>query len=104
MMKGGIKGDDMLARYGGEEFVVLLPDTGYENAITVGNNIREKVSSNKLVDNNGKKKSLGYVTVSIGVASNSADDDVDSIFERADKALYIAKNQGRNKVIGEREC
>jgi diguanylate cyclase len=100
IMKGGIKGDDMLARYGGEEFVVLLPNTGYDNAIAVANHIREKVSNNKLVDS---KKSLGYVTVSIGVAVNAADDNVGSVVERADKALYLAKEKGRDMVIGERE-
>jgi len=103
VMTGGIKGDDMLARYGGEEFVVLLPNTGYKDAVTVGNHIREKVSRNKLVDNNAQKKLLGYVTVSIGVVAVSADDNVDSIIERADKALYLAKNRGRDRVIGEHD-
>lgn len=103
VMTGGIKGDDMLARYGGEEFVVLLPDTSYDDAIAVGNHIREKVSSNKLVDNNAEKKLLGYVTVSIGVAAISPDDNISSIIERADKALYLAKNRGRNTVLGEQD-
>jgi diguanylate cyclase len=103
VMTGGIKGDDMLARYGGEEFVVLLPNTSYEDAIAVGNHIREKVSSNKLVDNNAQKKVLGYVTISIGVAAITAEDNADSIVERADKALYLAKDKGRNKVFGEQD-
>jgi len=94
VMTGGIKGDDMLARYGGEEFAVLLPNTGYEDAIAVGNHIREKVSSNKLVDNNAKKKLLGYVTVSIGAAAINADDSITSIIDRADEALYLAKEKG----------
>ena len=101
VMTGGIKGDDMLARYGGEEFAVLLPSTSYEDAIAVGNHIREKVSSNKLVDNNAQQKVLGYVTVSVGVAAISDKDNFDSIVERADKALYLAKKRGRNTVIGE---
>jgi len=101
VMTGGIKGDDMLARYGGEEFVVLLPNTSYEDAIAVGNHIREKVSSNKLVDNNAQQKVLGYVTVSIGVAAINEKDNLDSIVERADKALYLAKERGRNMVSGE---
>jgi len=103
VMTGGIKGDDFLARYGGEEFAVLLPNTGHEGAISVGNHIREKVSSNKLVDNNAEKKVLGYVTVSIGVATVNEKDNIDSIIERADKALYFAKNNGRNKVASEQE-
>ena len=103
VMTGGIKGDDMLARYGGEEFVVLLPNTSYEDAVAVGNHIREKVSSNKLVDNNAQKKVLGYITVSVGVAAITEKDNLDSIVERADKALYLAKERGRNKVMGERD-
>ncbi len=103
VMTGGIKGDDMLARYGGEEFVVLLPNTGYEDAVAVGNHIREKVSSNKLVDNNAQKKVLGYITVSVGVAAITEKDNLDSIVERADKALYLAKERGRNRVMGERD-
>ncbi len=101
VMIGGIKGDDMLARYGGEEFVVLLPNTNYEDAIAVGNHIREKVSNNKLVDNNAQQKVLGYVTVSIDVAAINEKDNLDSIVERADKALHLAKERGRNMVNGE---
>ncbi len=97
-MQGCIKGDDLLARYGGEEFAVLLPGTELEDAVTVANQIREKVSANKLVDNKSEKD-LGRVTVSIGVAMTLPDDDIDSLAERADNALYRAKSEGRNRVV-----
>jgi len=103
VMKGDIKGNDMLARYGGEEFAVLLPSTNYDGAISVGNSLREKISGIKLVDSNDQDKSLGYVTVSIGVAVITNHDDADSIAERADKALYLAKEKGRNLVMGEQD-
>jgi len=103
IMTGSIKGDDMLARYGGEEFVALLPNTSYANAIAVGNNIRKKVSSNNLVDNKTQKKILGHVTISIGVATMEARDNNESIMERADKALYLAKEKGRDQVVGEQD-
>ena len=103
VMKGDLKGNDMLARYGGEEFVVLLPSTNYNGAICVGNSLREKISSIKLVDSKDEEKSLGHVTVSIGVAVNTSHDDTDSIVERADKALYLAKEKGRNLVMGEQD-
>ena len=103
VMKGDIKGNDMLARYGGEEFVVLLPSTTYDGAISVGNSLREKISGIKLVDSNDQEKSLGHVTVSIGAAVNTSHDDTDSIVERADKALYLAKEKGRNLVMGEQD-
>ena len=103
VMKGDIKGNDMLARYGGEEFAVLLPSTNYDGAISVGNSLREKVSSIKLVDSHDQEKSLGHVTISIGVAVITSHDDADSIAERADKALYLAKEKGRNRVMGEQD-
>ncbi len=103
VMKGDIKGNDMLARYGGEEFAVLLPSTNYGGAISVGNSLLEKVSSIKLVDSNDQEKSLGQITVSIGVAVVTSHDNADSIAERADKALYLAKEKGRNKVMGEQD-
>ena len=103
VMKGDIKGNDMLARYGGEEFAVLLPSTNYDGAISVGNSLREKISGIKLVDSKEQEKSLGHVTVSIGVAVITSHDDADTIVERADKALYLAKEKGRNRVMGEQD-
>lgn len=99
-MQGSVKGDDLLARYGGEEFAALLPLTKLEDAKTVAENIRTKVASNKLVDNKNDK-SLGNIHVSIGVAFADKKDDAESLIIRADKALYRAKETGRNKVLGE---
>jgi len=101
-MKNCIKGDDMLARYGGEEFILLLPDIEYEVAIKIGNRVREKVASVKLVDND-EGKSLGSITISVGVSQATKRDDPDSIVKRADDCLYLAKDKGRNQVIGEQE-
>ena len=98
MMQGCVRGDDKLCRYGGEEFAVLLPMTTLDDAETVANHIREKVGANKLVDNKSGKD-VGYVTISIGVAISTQRDDADSLCERADKALYQAKQAGRNCVI-----
>lgn len=102
VMKGAVKGDDMLARYGGEEFIFLLPDIDYEIAIEIGNRVREKVANVNLVDNE-QGKSLGNVTISIGVAQVTERDDDDSIVKRADDCLYMAKDKGRNQVVGEQE-
>jgi len=77
-MNGSVKGDDMLARYGGEEFVVLLPLTELENAKSAADNIRLKIAGNKLI-NNKNQKSLGHITVSIGVAACTKTDDCESI-------------------------
>ena len=102
ILKGGVKGDDRVARYGGEEFVILLPNTDYEGAIAVGNHVREKVAGKKLVAGDGKT-SYGNVTISIGAALISDNDDMESIVQRADKGLYLAKEKGRNQVCGERD-
>ncbi len=100
VMKSCLKNNDMLARYGGEEFVLLLPNVDYASAIAIGDRVREKVSSVKLIDNE-EGKDLGYVTISMGVAVVSEQDDDESIVKRADRALYLAKENGRNRVVGE---
>jgi diguanylate cyclase len=95
-----IKGQDVTARYGGEEFAVILPNTAIRPALTVADHIRRAVMAKEL-----KKKStgeiLGRVTISVGVSTLRPTDDTDSLIERADACLYIAKRSGRNRVICE---
>ena len=99
-LKQTIKGQDITARYGGEEFAVVLPNTAIRQALTVADHIRRAVMAKEL-----KKKStgeiLGRVTISVGVSMLRPDDDTDSLIERADACLYIAKRNGRNRVICE---
>jgi diguanylate cyclase len=99
-LKQTIKGQDITARYGGEEFAVVLPNTALRQALTVADHIRRAVMAKEL-----KKKStgeiLGRVTISVGVSMLKADDDTDSLIERADACLYAAKRNGRNRVICE---
>jgi len=99
-LKQTIKGQDITARYGGEEFAVVLPATALRQALTVADHIRRAVMAKEL-----KKKStgeiLGRVTISVGVAMLKPDDDTESLIERADACLYIAKRNGRNRVICE---
>lgn len=102
MLKRVVKGTDIVARYGGEEFVILLPMTSYSDALTVGQSLCDKVAQTTLTMNEAEKKNLGNVTISVGVAFISPDDDASSMVERADKGLYVAKEQGRNRVIGEK--
>jgi diguanylate cyclase (GGDEF)-like protein len=89
---------DMAARYGGEEFIVILPETEKEEAIKIANMLRQKIEALNIPHE--KSPVSSYVTVSIGVAStipnmNSSHDD---LFKVADKALYQAKDAGRNHV------
>lgn len=86
---------DFLARYGGEEFVMLFPETRGEDALLVANKLREIVESSSFNANGNPVK----ITVSCGVTQFLKDDQAESFFERADKALYTAKQTGRNKCV-----
>ncbi|MEJ1297930.1 MAG: GGDEF domain-containing protein [Candidatus Sedimenticola sp. (ex Thyasira tokunagai)] len=89
-----IRESDMVFRYGGEEFVIVLTDTDTEGAELLAERIRVNVS--RLDPVPGKKLKL---TVSLGVTMLRSEDDGNQFFERLDKALYQAKNSGRNRVV-----
>ena len=84
------RGEDLVARYGGEEFLVVLPGADDAAALEVAESMRRNVNASKL-----------DITVSIGVATDERKtfDNVNSLIEASDRALYEAKNQGRNRVI-----
>ena len=97
-----VKGRDIPARYGGEEFILLLPGTSCENACLLADNIRREISSKTLKVSRTQQK-IGQVTVSGGVAQIRDGDGLDALVDRADQALYLAKNAGRNNVKSEKE-
>lgn len=87
---------DIFGRYGGEEFVIILPETQLQDALTVGEKIRDLVSKISLSVSARAIK----ITVSIGVAVYQPEDqNIDMILHRADRSLYVAKDQGRNRVV-----
>jgi len=87
---------DVPARYGGDEFVLLLPETPSNGAADVAERIRDAMAGKPLVYDGKQVRS----TVSIGVASFPEDGStLDSIVSRADRALYKAKHDGRNRVV-----
>ena len=92
------RGADMVGRYGGEEFLVVLPDTPMEGALQVAEAMRQSVQD-KGVGHSTSRTGAGVVTVSVGVASAEPTMAIDSaiLLAAADKALYEAKNQGRNR-------
>jgi diguanylate cyclase (GGDEF)-like protein len=92
-----IRKSDILARYGGEEFVIILPETSKTNALKFGEKIRRYVEKYPFP---GKETQPGSnLTISIGISSFPDDgSDRYSLIKRADKALYQAKNSGRNMV------
>jgi len=85
---------DLLARFGGEEFVALLPNTALESARTVAERLRVKLGELRIP--NGQQAPI-QITVSIGVAQ-LGHFDLDDALKDADRALYLAKNSGRNQV------
>ncbi len=90
-----IRKTDYIFRIGGEEFVILLTNTNLNNAAILAEKIRQQIES-KLKLNQDKK-----LTVSIGIAEVKANDDEDTLFKRADRRLYYAKEQGRNRCVTE---
>jgi diguanylate cyclase (GGDEF)-like protein len=95
------RASDIVARFGGEEFVILLPDTDIAGAKIIAQKIRQRVESQPLQING---TSINY-TISIGVSQFNKDIDtvIDTVLDRADKALYKAKNSGRNQVVAEHD-
>ena len=89
---------DLVARYGGEELAVILPDSELEGVLVVAHRIREAVKNLKL--EHRASEISDYVTLSIGVASLIPEDDSQAkqLIELADRALYQAKNSGRDRV------
>ncbi|QWR77764.1 GGDEF domain-containing protein [Candidatus Magnetomonas plexicatena] len=98
-----IRKDDFFARYGGEEFVVILPDTSLKNASKRATAICKSVESSRYkLDGDYEGKSLAF-TVSVGVSVFRNGEKSGVTTERADKALYMAKHTGKNRVVTENE-
>lgn len=87
---------DIVTRYGGEEFIILLPQTSLEDALALAQRIRKAIYTLKIPECD---KNL-TVSISIGVTqvNHEKDENISDIIQRADKALYIAKEGGRNRV------
>lgn len=97
ILEANVKGKDTVSRFGGEEFAVLLPDTKVEFAQRVAENLRKSVENSRI-----RKVTTGEVidnvTISIGVSSFRKEDTLETFVNRADLALYVSKDRGRNRV------
>ncbi|MCF6289396.1 MAG: diguanylate cyclase [Desulfobacterales bacterium] len=90
---------DLLARYGGEEFSAILPETNHEGAMKIAEIMRAAVQAQQIP--HAKSTVSDYVSISVGVATCVPDRDAapDSLIALADQALYLAKENGRNRVM-----
>lgn len=96
-LKTQCRQSDLIARWGGEEFVILLPNTNLKGAKKVASSIKERIANENI--------SMNYntsikITASMGLSEiNNEDDNFEPALNKADKALYKAKNSGKNKII-----
>ena len=102
-IKQNVKSSDVAARYGGEEFVMALPNTGLDAAFAIADQIRRSVMTKELMKRSTGER-LGRVTISIGVAALRPEDNAPLLIERADRCLYAAKRNGRNRIISENDA
>jgi diguanylate cyclase len=99
-VKQNVKSQDIAARYGGEEFAIVLPNSDLRQAIAIADHIRRGVMTKELMKRSTGER-LGRVTISLGVAMLAPNDSPQSLIERADACLYLAKRNGRNRVVSE---
>jgi diguanylate cyclase (GGDEF)-like protein len=96
-LKAALRSADVASRYGGEEFCILLPQTPLNEAEVIAERIRQKVESTTYP--HGKSQPLGSVTISIGISTFSRHVDTsERVIAAADRALYVAKSLGKNRI------
>ncbi|MBA2665805.1 MAG: diguanylate cyclase [Trueperaceae bacterium] len=91
VLQGAARGSDFVGRWGGEEFLIICPESGPTAVLELATRIHTRIESEAFVG-------VGNLTVSIGVATFEANDSADHLFKRVDRALYAAKERGRNRV------
>ena len=97
LINGSIRNSDILCRIGGEEFAIISSETNLEQAYSLSEKIRKTVE-------NYKFKTAGKVTISLGIAQYSKGMSKYELYNNADKALYVAKQNGRNRTEKYSEC
>ncbi len=92
IIQNSSRNDDLVIRWGGEEFILLLKINSIDNAKKVLENIRKTIAQTSF-------EKVEHITCSIGATVYKENETIEDSFKRADKALYEAKNSGRNKVV-----
>ena len=100
VIRASARETDIVARFGGDEFALVLPDTGVEGAVYVGERIRERLAAHRFLERDGLKISL---TASVGVSTlPDTASTAEGLIQAADQAMYWIKDRGKNgiKVAG----
>jgi len=97
LIRAALRQNDVIARWGGEEFLLLLPGTSLSDAVGVAEKLRQRIAAHDF----RVAGRLQSITVSVGVAQHDDGEDANTLFDRADRALYQAKDNGRNRVTQE---
>lgn len=92
IISNNLRNSDIFGRYGGEEFLIICPKTNKHNAFILAEKLRIIVKTFEF-------DKVGYKTVSIGISDFQENDSIETLFKKADEALYIAKNSGRDKCV-----
>lgn len=103
-IRRAVRSDDLIARYGGEEFAIILPGASLRNGIKKGKQICDLVASVRYLLEGMSPADTLSLTLSIGVSACQKGDSATTLISRADKALYLAKCAGKNRVCSERDC
>jgi len=95
LLQKGLRDHDLVARVGGEEFAILLPRASASQALFIAERLRQQIADHKW--RHGEK--WMKLTMSVGIAQASATDTPQTLYQRADQAMYMAKRTGRNRVV-----
>lgn len=94
-IRANLRAQDVVARWGGEEFILLLPETAEAGGVRAAEFVREQVAASRIAL---ADESL-QMTLSLGVSEHRAERTLDATLAAADRALYRAKESGRNRVL-----
>ena len=97
IVKHGVRDTDIVARWGGEEFTIILPLTTKDKAYDIAEKIRKRVESHMFL-------AVFNVTASFGVSQLECDENIEKLLKRADDALFLAKESGRNRTEVDGGC
>jgi diguanylate cyclase (GGDEF)-like protein len=94
--RSGLRKNDFWGRLGGEEFALALPETALDSALVPAERVRSMLEETSLQHGTVKFR----ITVSIGISQYQPGDTIETVLARADQAMYVAKQTGRNRICG----